>query len=281
MTAPPVGPLVLGRRPRWWDHTWGKAERGLAARLGRLGVHLPLTVRGGEADGLRISLRNASGDYATGRNELPVQRAVAAHLRPGHVFYDIGSNIGFFALIAARCVGPTGRVYAFEPVPANVACITGNARRNRFGNVAVLPAAVGAAAGTGTLLLSPHPGGATLSAADGQATPCGTVDVRVVAIDDLVAAGAIRPPDVIKLDVEGAESAVLHGARATLERHTPILIGELDAPSAEDLSRKQEELAAILTSCGYDLAPLAPSYADAEWHVSHFVATAPRPRLPS
>src|SRR3546814_1322792 len=84
----------------------------VATRLARLlidaadeaGLPLHATIQSGVGRGLRINLRNAPRSYIQGTNELPVQQCLERLLKPGDVFLDIGGNIGFFALIAARLV---------------------------------------------------------------------------------------------------------------------------------------------------------------------------------
>ena len=75
-------------------------------------------VQGGPAKGLWLHLNPRTGSlYFAGGCEPAVQEALAEHLRPGMVVADVGANIGFFALLAARLVGSTGRVFAFEADP--------------------------------------------------------------------------------------------------------------------------------------------------------------------
>lgn len=246
----------------------------LVARLGaRAGWYPFLQVRSGPGRGLWISLRNASADYVAGTNELPVQEAVATHLRPGGVFYDIGSNIGFFALLAGREVGPAGHAYAFEPVPANVERIRANATRNRLANVTALQVAASDGPGSATLLLSRHPGGAALAAAaPAPADLTGEIEVQTVSIDQLVAADAIQPPTVVKVDVEGNEAPVLRGMAATIRTSRPVLVIELDDAAPERLRAKANHIAALLDELEYDMRPLPPSYEGTAWHVMHALA---------
>jgi FkbM family methyltransferase len=72
---------------------------------------------------------------------------LAASLRRGETFYDVGANVGFFTLIAARLVDPGGTVVAFEPLPENVAQLRRNVELNSFRHVVVVPAAVGGESG--------------------------------------------------------------------------------------------------------------------------------------
>ena len=244
--------------------------RRLAARTGRF-PFMPIT--GGVGRGLKINLRNASADYVSGTNELPVQTAIRDHLRPGDVFYDIGSNVGFFALIAARLVGPAGQVYAFEPVPDNAECIRLNAARNGFDHLTVLPVAVGAGATTGRLLTTSHPGGATLSVADAADDVIGSIDVDVVSIDDLIDEGRLAPPTLVKIDVEGVELEVVEGMARTMGAAAPVVLCELDDATAEGVDRKLGLLRSALDAHGYGVAVLDSSYGDAQWNVVHTVCT--------
>jgi FkbM family methyltransferase len=229
-------------------------------------------VEAGPAAGIKLRSHRASGDYRSGTNERPVQEALAALLHPGDVFYDIGSNIGFFALLAARIVGPTGLVVAFEPVPDNARAISRNADLNDFGWLETVEVAVSERSGQARLLLAEHPGGATLAADEPPADHVGDRQVRTASIDDLLASGSLRPPDVVKIDVEGAEAAVLRGMRSTLAEHSPVLVCEIDAESAPKLSAKIEQIRELLDRSGYGIEELEHSYDLTVWHVWHCIA---------
>lgn len=235
-------------------------------------------VRSGPGAGLKVGSRRASADYARGGNELPVQQALVDNLSPGGVCYDIGSNVGFFALLAAREVGPEGRVYAFEPVPDNVAELVANARRNRLHNVDAICAAVGEAQGELDLLLSAHPGGATCSSADVPKDLTGVLRTEVVTIDALVDTGRLLRPDVIKLDVEGYELQALRGMANTLARHRPVIVLEIDGADERVLRSKRDAVYGWLHDAGYDVDVLPASYSDTAWCVEHAVAAPRGPR---
>jgi len=229
------------------------------------------TVTAGPAAGLRIAGTFSSADYAAEANELPVQEAIASLLRPGDVFFDIGANVGFFSLIAARCVGSEGRVFAFEPVPDIAAQLVTNAGLNGFTNITVLPFAIADRDGSMNLQTTRHPGGATL---EGFGTPgdrTGVITVTGRSLDSLVSEGAIPPPNVIKVDVEGAESAVLRGATALLSSAHPAVVYELDAATEGELQAKKMEVKARLDAASYELTQLPSSYGESHL-VRHFVA---------
>ncbi len=235
----------------------------------------PARVRTGPGTGLRMDLRWASAWYARGDVEPEAQRRIVETLGPGDVFYDVGANVGFFSLLAARRVGEAGEVWAFEPAPKQARAIRRNARRNRLDNIHVIEAAVAAAPGEGTLALAEHPGGAALlGAAAPPPDAAGTRPVRVVSVDSVVDEGA-PPPRLVKIDVEGAELAVVEGMTRTIETHRPWILCELDAPGDEELEAKRAAVAAALAQRGMAVETLTSGYAGS-WRVAHLWAAPER-----
>lgn len=232
----------------------------------------PVTIKGGLGEGLRMDLRRASAWYARGTNEMPIQEAIGEHVRPGGVFFDIGANAGFFSLIAARLAGPRGKVVAFEPVPANAAAIRRNASLNRLANIVVVEAAVADHEGTAELRLDPHPGGAVLASTTSRRDGP-LITVPLVTIDGLVERREAPEPTVIKVDVEGAEAAVLAGLARTAQRLKPVLICEFDDSRPELVEPKVEAATAMIQSWGYTVKRLREAYPGLGWTVAHIVAT--------
>lgn len=233
----------------------------------------PRTIRRGIGKGLRIDLRHASGWYARGTNEVPIQNELARHLKAGQTFFDVGANVGFFSLLAARLVGPKGQVIAFEPVPANAASIRRNARLNKFTQIRVIEAAVGETPGAIELILTRHPGGATIIQDTPSPDITGRARVPMVQLDDLIQRRELPLPDVIKIDVEGAEPAVIRGLESTAHAHHPTLICELDDSTVEGVERKVAEVESLLRSWGYKTVQLERAYAKDGWPVRHILAT--------
>jgi FkbM family methyltransferase len=251
--------------------------RALAS--GRLGPVLePLLARRvwrveqGEGTGLKLHLPQ-NRDYIMGASELPVQRAIADRLRPGDVFYDVGANVGFFSLLAARRVGATGRVCAFEPVPTNAHSVRRNAELNGLHNLRVFEMAAGRENGVADFLLTRWDGGGSLS--EQAVTPAHVMartQVRVVSLDGLVAAEALPPPDFVKIDVEGTEMDVLVGMSGTIRRCMPILLYEVDDRDPASLQRRWHELDEYVAGFGYVIQRLENSYANERWQVGHSLA---------
>ena len=199
------------------------------------GTAVLVEIEGGIAKGLVLeSDARVAHMLRGGEIEADTQTALTELIRPGHVFYDLGANIGYFSLSVARLVGPDGHVYAFEPDPDNVRQLEANAERNGIGNVTVVRAAAWSSSGT-----------VTFSRADVEETPgrgLGFVDerggdvasgmtVRAVSLDDFIAQPDHPPPDVIKSDVEGAEVDVFDGAQEVL-RAGPSIVCEMHTSEA-------------------------------------------------
>jgi FkbM family methyltransferase len=229
-------------------------------------------IAGGKGAGLRIIPLEGDREIALGAYETPVQVALLDNVAAGGVVYDIGANVGFFSLLAARRVGPQGRVYAFEPVARNAAAIERSARLNGFEALEVFAKAAGAASGIAELNLARHIGGAVLASVGVPPDRRGSVSVEVVAIDDLIREGSLRSPSLVKIDVEGAELEVIRGMKATLQAHRPVVICELDDATEAGLERKIDELLALLAGLEYRLERLTPCYPGIDWQVAHFVA---------
>lgn len=232
------------------------------------------TIRGGYGSGLKISSKNSSADYSGGKNEYPVQQVIARYLKQGDVFYDIGANVGFFSLIAARLVGASGQVYAFEPVPANASLIQKNAEINNLRNITVFQKAISDNNGKGDLIQTEHPGGAKLSVVD---TPLNSpikmiIPVEVISIDGLLINRDILPPKLVKIDVEGAEIQVLKGMSTTIGKYKPLVIYEVDHKNKDEFMFRIEQIDAFINEFGYKLKILEDSYPNINWYVRHAVA---------
>jgi FkbM family methyltransferase len=191
---------------------------------------------------------------ATGAYEPAVTRAIVSRLRAGMTFVDVGANVGYFTLLAASLVGPSGRVFAFEPSEANVKLLHLSRVMNGYDNVALFPIAAGA-----DWSLSFY----DRSHSNGWVSPVATTAEAVLPRTIVLAApiGAIVPADrridMIKIDIEGAEFAALNGARGRLERDHPAIVTEFSPPALEAISGVGgREYLTFLTGLGYRLSVL-------------------------
>jgi FkbM family methyltransferase len=175
-------PLVLGPLRGCW---WLPASGGKIARL-------------------------LLGTYEREQSELFQQ-----HIYPGDQVLDIGASVGYYTLLAARLVGSTGRVFAFEPDASNLHYLKEHIRQNRLSQVTVLPLALANETSTARF------GGNTGS---GTSRLCseGAQEVQVSRLDDVRAKLRFTPRHM-KVDVEGAELSVLQGGEQMIAQCRPTI----------------------------------------------------------
>ncbi len=157
-----------------------------------------------------------SGEY-----EPHLTAAFERYCRPGMTVVDVGANLGYYALLAAKLVGTSGRVIALEPNSENCRLLLSSLRLNGVENVDVIP--VAADVGTGWAYYSTHVGsnGGLIDGGDLLDHP--GVVVPTFALDDIVKS----PVGLLKMDVEGAEGRVARGARRIITQDRPVVTTEL------------------------------------------------------
>lgn len=174
------------------------------------------------------------------------QQAFRLLVKPGDTFFDVGANIGLHSYFIARGY-PGAKIYSFEPFPDNVAYIKDALNRNSFSNIQVVEAAVAAEGGEAFFEDGDDCAKGKLS--DKQTSR----KVKLVSLDEFASNSKIWP-DILKVDVEGAESEVLRGAEKVIANKKPVFIIELHNPAqdlkvSEFLDQHQYEI--------YRLNPLA------------------------
>jgi FkbM family methyltransferase len=189
-------------------------------------------IQRGVGEGLRFNPGNSVASYLLGKAEEPLQDLLQQWLSPGMSMYDVGANVGFLTVIAARLVGETGRVHAFEPVSSLADQAEYNAKLNRFQRVIVHRKALSNRDGEAAFQLAPNVmTGALLSVQTAESYSETMLAVEIRKLDTLVEIDKLAPPDLIKIDVEGAEADVLDGGTQVLRRTRPLLIIEVHSTS--------------------------------------------------
>lgn len=175
--------------------------------------------------------------------EPDLRHALNATVRAGMVAYDIGANVGAYTLLMAHLVGPRGRVYAFEPDPLNYSFLSETVAANSLPHVTALDYAIAESTGTARF---DRRGGAFSGrlSADGArySRTRNTLMVNTASLDDLIAAGQLPPPNVVKIDVEGNETLVIRGMRHTLSNYRPILACEIHTSLGVSAAEVEAEL---------------------------------------
>jgi FkbM family methyltransferase len=204
-------------------------------------------VQGGPAKGIRLELNPRTGEmYSRGEVEIATQKVLVERLRPGMVFYDLGANVGFFSLLAAKLVGAAGRVFSFEPDPEVASRLRRNISLNEVSTITVVEAGVWSANADVRFIRSdassPDRGTGRFVVGENQE---GAASTRCVALDDFVQSAP--PPNAIKCDVEGAELEALRGARKLLETQRPWVICETHSDANDRTARE------FLGNLGYEI----------------------------
>lgn len=179
-------------------------------------------------------------------------------VREGDVFLDIGANIGIYTIAAAHRVGKSGRVYAVEPHKPNTIGLMRNVLRNNFGDrVDILSLALSdkrqitrfnystlQTSSTGSQL-----GSTMVAGSDKEFRPVLSELVLATTVDELIDSGAMQPPTLVKIDVDGIEPPILRG----MEK----LLRSAKAPRGIQVELNvgvQDEIERYLATVGYELA---------------------------
>jgi FkbM family methyltransferase len=186
-----------------------------------------------------------------------VLRWIHEFLRPGNTFFDVGAHYGWMSLAACHRVGPKGKAVAFEPSPPLLECLQYNKKANRFQQLQIVAKAVSECddqvvpfyvANEGDSFLNSlvdHP----MEAEAGTLQQRGRIEVQTVTLDEFTKTRKLQP-DLVKIDVEGAELLVLRGCRHILSECRPRFIVAIH-PTWLPLGQQAAELFQLFETHGY------------------------------
>jgi FkbM family methyltransferase len=193
------------------------------------------TINSGPAAGLRfeVTLPLDKAIWA-GNYEPEFSEAISQGVKDGDVCYDVGGYRGYMSGVMA--LAGASRVLVFEPLPANQKALQRLCGLNPALSVELKPIAVGNIDGSIRLQVMPDPsmGKLVTSTFQAGATVAGEIDVDIRRLDSLVQGQEIPPPQVIKVDVEGAELDVLLGAVGVLRASRPLVFLEAHSAALEE-----------------------------------------------
>ncbi len=200
-------------------------------------------VRTGVNRGMKWVVGSSLHSCWLGTYELEKQRVIAQFVKPGSTVFDVGASAGFYTLAFSRLVEQQGHVYAFEPVAENMSNILRHVKLNALQNVILLQVAVKDTTGVVGFKVSAD----NVTGAISEDEP---YKVPTLSLDYLVESQICAMPDLIKIDVEGAESSVLEGSKAILSRKRTALFIALHGDEERIRCKK------ILESLGYKIVLL-------------------------
>ncbi|MBL7046008.1 MAG: FkbM family methyltransferase [Parcubacteria group bacterium] len=173
-------------------------------------------------------------------------------LKPGMTFVDVGANVGYFTLLAARLVGEGGSVYAFEPEDENFGLLKRNVKENGYSNVITEKKALSNCSGNLAFYIDPKN-----LCAHSLVPKKGRKEVTIEATTfDEYFVGIL--PDVVKIDVEGAEPQVLSGMVESLKKK-PTLIVEFYPEGLRRAGQDPREYLESIESLGYTFFQITES----------------------
>lgn len=143
-------------------------------------------------------------------------------VKSGMNILDIGAHIGYYTLLASKSAGPSGKVFAFEPEPANFSLLKKNVAANRADNVTLVNSAASDKNGTHELFIEKYNRGHHSFGPGSKNSE--KIIIRTLIIDDYL--GSLGDPkiDIIKIDIEGAEPIAFRGLKGAVARNPDIVI---------------------------------------------------------
>jgi len=178
-------------------------------------------------------------------------------LQGDDVFWDVGANVGYFTLVAATALNHRGQIVAFEPGKNAYARLISNVALNPYRNIQAFPVAVTDREGEAVLHLLGDIADSSASLYPAAQAQAGQEVCRTVSLDHVLDSEGLRPPDLIKLDAEGAELAVLQGATRLIQESPPLFLMEMEEKTLAAAGASKAAVAQFLTGCGYRAAHLS------------------------
>ena len=208
------------------------SKTSLLGRMLRLPLHLIprrtiVTIPSGINRGMKWRVGSSIHGSWLGNDELDKQEALTKFLSRDSTIFDVGAHAGFFTLAFSR-LAPNGKVFAFEPLAENTSNLIDHINLNGCKNVTIYQAAVTDQTGfTGFRLDS--------SSMMGNVDTDGSYRVATISLDSLVTDYDIPIPNLIKMDIEGAESSALAGARHIMSQQKTVIFLALHGDEQQSL----------------------------------------------
>jgi FkbM family methyltransferase len=181
---------------------------------------------------------------------------IESTLKPGDVFIDVGAHVGYFTLLAASRVGPSGTVLSIEPNPIAVDQLSRNVSRSGLQNVLTAHTACGDSHDPVRLYLHTESNTSMASLSSANAASGVAVDVSCTPLDDLCMERGLARVSLVKIDVEGAELSVLRSMTRLLRHMRPVVVLELEPRLLASFGTTSDSIVSFLADHDYRVAPL-------------------------
>ncbi len=196
-------------------------------------------IAGGPLRGCKFYLdMQSEKDYWLGTYEVALLESVGKLIQPGWVVYDVGANVGYLTVLFAKLTGKNGKVYAFEPLPANIERLVKNVEANDVKEqVIVCPYAIGDRRDEVVFYLgnSDDTGKVeTIVTANEKETKENKdkLIVEMITLDEFAEQNTDHYPQLIKMDIEGAEVLAIKNMQRILQTIKPFMIIEIHSKDA-------------------------------------------------
>jgi FkbM family methyltransferase len=187
--------------------------------------------------------------FSYGGYEADETRLMGEAVRAGSTVVDVGANFGWHAIHLAKRVGDSGKVLAFEPIPATYAELTENVALNSCNNLKTFSFALGNETRTISMYL---PGTDMGAGAASQFLDTGDrVEVSMFRLDDVLEREGVSHVDFIKADIEGGELNFLRGAERLISRCHPVIFVEMVDIHCHRFGYVPQDLIRLLAGHGY------------------------------
>lgn len=223
---------------------------------GRILPRLPYPVLTGPLKGSRIilgALEGAGGGATVYFNMMePMQTAYFSRMvKEGQVVFDVGANVGYYTILGAKLVGMQGKVFAFEPLARNIAYLHRHVSLNRLSNVSIIPCACSDKIEVAAFYPEENAAVGHLESTSDKPFTAGSKITLVPTLTlDAVSNKLSVWPDILKIDVEGAELSVLKGAKNILSNYKPTIFLSVHSEALRNVCL------AYLTTFNYEFTPL-------------------------
>jgi FkbM family methyltransferase len=200
--------------------------------------------------------------YYQGLSEPEIASVLKRFLKPGMVFFDVGAHFGEYALLGSKWVGKTGQVHAFEPQTDLFRLLTANLEANFARNAVLNASAIADVDGPATFAVRYELADSSLAVTNDafDKTIEQSVTVSATTLDKYCKHHGVRP-DLIKVDVEGAEFLALNGAKSLLQlpaSAAPTWILEYSSATYARFGLRTTDVSSLLTNAGYKLFEIRP-----------------------